>query len=734
MHGYWKLWFTSVFAAAMTAVAESVVPKSAFPDAREQEVPESPLFAPIVEGGNRLINSSFELGSVGYALIVNTRYAAKEGRLPMLTIDSTDAKEGRKSLRLDLTGFHGACVFNTHACYGVPGRRLTLSCWIKANKPVGRIPCSFGDSASAQNGSNDWYDEHGDLSAGTNWTRVSFTTPRPLDEVHTRAVFKMNPPPGRVYWIDGIKVEVGDRATDYAPLFPHEAAFVGDRTVLVRKVGERATATAELRTVNYMTGEVRAEKRTYGQARYGTFKLTERYEGNWALPFLYAVVHPLGDSPLKTHPNDPGFIVGCNHAELRKALNGDAAAVVTETGPVFSRDLVPYVRLAGNGMVRIMGSGLQWIELEPERGRFDWTRLDAVVEPIVAAGMEPLLCPGGSAFMAWVDAAKDGRRRNWYVRRNSREARKHAFYNAEKNTGAKSRVPSREDWLEHLDGLLRHYAGRVTWYELVNEPNLQLGDPADYLEILLSGAKAVKAFDVRNRVVGVCATGDFGGEIAPYVEGFGALGGFDRIDVMSFHPYDAPTDVIGAGAERQLASVLALRDKFRPGLPVIEDECYFICDQWKNRGYSWRVANWPAGNLIRRLALDLAAGLAGSLPMSVTDYQDGDACHPYFAEAGGFNFSFAPSRRFVAQNFFASLFEGARNGRKTDLPTGLNGARATTADGRTVDVVWAKRETDARVLPRPADAIVYDLYGNPLAGDELYVTEEPIYIQTKGDN
>ena len=708
-----------------------VEPLPAFPDAKMPDVSENPIFGPIVPGGNRLFNSSFELGLCGWCLVCNTRYdKAAEGEIPSVTFDRTEAKHGRQSLKVDTRTWKKVATLNSHDCYGRPGEKLTFSAWVKAAKPVTRVRASFGDATAdfAANGGLSWYSPGGSLNIGTDWTRVSFTTRQPLNAINRKAVLKIDLPPDNVYWIDAAKVEVGETATDYAPMAETESANVVKETVIVHAGGDGRHA-LEFRGVDYRTDEVVVEQRPFAVTRYGSQRLGGKWRGNWTLPEYVAIVRPLAKNPLRANPDDPGFFLGVNGGLVRSSISGGAVWLIGAAGVETSSDFAKRVRLGGNAMLRTQDIGCQWVDFEYERGVYKWDYLDQILPAVAAADVEPLFVLGGSAFMAWVDPKKDGKRRDWYVRKNSREARKHGFYNAKKNTGAKSRVPSDDDWIEHLTGIYNHYRGVVNWYEPINEPNLQLADARDYADLLKLSYKTLKGLDPKLKVVGICATGDFGGKIGEYVDAIGKEGGFQHLDYMSFHPYNAPVDYLKNSAEKQLAAITALCEKYRPGVPRMQDEIYYLGDNAKNKG-AFSGRNWPAGNIVRRAALDLAAGCVASISIHTSRYADGDACHPRHSNGQYFNFRFAPSDAYAAQNFCAFMLEGARRPRKPDLPDGLNGVTAVRPDGREVTVVWFRQPGGSRTIEVAAGAEVYDLYGNPIAGTSLTVTDDPVYLVT----
>ena len=694
-----------------------------YPDATPVEIGANPILSPITAGGNRVFNSSFELGLAGWALVCNTVYdEGKDGRLPRVTVDEKNPVHGGQCLKIDMLGSRRRATLNAHDVFGVDGKKLAVSFWIKAQRPEKRVKaCLNGVSFDLKGFKDKWYEGAGYFSVTTEWTRVSFTTGKALDGTSRGGALKIDLPKDNVYWIDAVKVEVGDQVTDYAPMADVESANVLAETVVAQ---ERPTDyPMEFRAVDYRTGEHLREQRTFRAERYGVMSVGGEWRGRPTLPEWCTVVHPLGESPLRMRPENPGFFLGVNGGVGRGSVSGGGVWMIGAHGVETTTDMVKYLRLGGNAMLRTQNIGQQWVDFEFTRGTFNFSYLDRIILGAAERGVETMFVLGGSAFMAWDDPKKDGRRRDWYVRRGSREARVHSMA----RWGATSRIPSNADWIEHLTGIYNHYKGTVTWYEAINEPNLQLGDPRDYAGILKLSYQTLKNLDPTLKVVGICATGDFGGQIGKYVDGVGAEGGFDHLDFVSFHPYDAAVDYTPKDASAQLESIRKLCEKYRPGVPRIQDEIYFLGCNHGRRG-SVETWNVPDGNVVRRAALDLAAGCRASISLLSRGYLMGDACHPRHPYRHTFNFRHTFGGVFAAQNFCAKMLEGVREAKMLAPGEGLNGVEAKRPDGSCVSVIWTRALRDRRAWTLPDEAKAYDLYGNPLKGPVLDVGENPLYV------
>lgn len=219
-----------------------------------------------------------------------------------------------------------------------------------------------------------------------------------------------------------------------------------------------------------------------------------------------------------------GFALGssvlwANDAELLRTLDAVAASGAT--------------------MVRF---DVSWTFAEPSRGRFDWTASDRVVDAALGRRLQVLATITNTP--AW--AAAGGIR----------------------HTG----IPADPDrYGDFAQEVATHYRGRITNYELWNEPNGRMFsqpdvDPAVYTAMVRSSYPAIKKVDPAATVLAgaLGAVGHADGVMAPldflrrmYDEG--AQGYFDA---LSFHPYDygAPLAVGALYETAPMQQIVAMHD------------------------------------------------------------------------------------------------------------------------------------------------------------------------------
>lgn len=154
-----------------------------------------------------------------------------------------------------------------------------------------------------------------------------------------------------------------------------------------------------------------------------------------------------------------------------------------------------------------------WLQIEPSQGTFDFALFDAIVDDAAASGLEVLaVLAYGPAWASQGDLMGDG---------------------------STNDVPDSAAWAAFVSATVSHFQGRITHYELWNEPNLDVffeGQPADYVGgLLLPGADAVHAACPECQVVapGLATVGD---EYDVWMDASLAAGK-DVIDIVSGHVY-----------------------------------------------------------------------------------------------------------------------------------------------------------------------------------------------------
>ncbi len=139
---------------------------------------------------------------------------------------------------------------------------------------------------------------------------------------------------------------------------------------------------------------------------------------------------------------------------------------------------------ASYGAVRLWDTGTTWARLEPQPGRFDWSRLDQLVAAAQSRGVEVTLVLGSTPGWAAVDPGAVGA--PWLT------------------PGAASPPRSQRQWAAYVGAVAQRYRGRIGSYEIWNEAALRLfwqGTPDQLAGLTKVATDRLRAVDPAARVV-----------------------------------------------------------------------------------------------------------------------------------------------------------------------------------------------------------------------------------------
>ena len=190
-----------------------------------------------------------------------------------------------------------------------------------------------------------------------------------------------------------------------------------------------------------------------------------------------------------------------------------------------------------------------WARTEQTRGVYDWGWLDAIVDSLRSRGLVPwvCLCYGNALYDA--EAAT----RFWGL-----------------GCPPVATPEQLSAWKAYVTATVRHFAGRVTWWEVWNEPDCEYAwrfkcDPLEYATLCRETAAAIREGDPRARVIG----GSFAFARIDFVGPLLQAGFAEWCDAVTYHVYSSDETYDNERVEN-LRAMLA---RHRPGgLPVIQGE------------------------------------------------------------------------------------------------------------------------------------------------------------------
>jgi len=175
------------------------------------------------------------------------------------------------------------------------------------------------------------------------------------------------------------------------------------------------------------------------------------------------------------------------------------------------------------GALRLWDARVSWPQLEPERGRWEFARLDEYLALAEQHGVEVLLPLGLTP--TWASARPD---------------EKSAYNGAgvSRDTGWAAEPRDFADWDNYVRTVARHCRGKVRTYEVWNEPNatgFYTGTVDQLVELTRRAVGILREVDPANRVVTPSIVGD-----AAYLDQFLARRGARGAAVMGYHFYVWP--------------------------------------------------------------------------------------------------------------------------------------------------------------------------------------------------
>lgn len=412
--------------------------------------------------------------------------------------------------------------------------------------------------------------------------------------------------------------------------------------------------------------------------------------------------------------------------------------------------LTLYAKMGGR-MMRLWDSGypVNWNTNEATaRGVYTDTYSDLVVDKLYNHGIAPVPVLGGS-WITPITVDKDHKLKHpqWLVDSSVSVTAGSGFA----NEGYRAFLPPDDYWRSHVARMVNRYKGKVTHWEIMNEPNIWIYPPTpiggdgkelpwvsgsdaaikaqaeQYVVYLKSAAEEIRAADPTAKIVGFCPTGDMGSRsTVPFIAGGIAAGGLNYADVVSFHPYSAAHLGSQNPADTALAAIRAETAKARPDVPLWNTEVYYLNEEG-SRGDSAFVR---PRHVASRVLIDLGEGVAQSCSVDDSALWK-KTLNPGFIN--GANSRWLPSANFVAYNTLARHLEGAKPvaGGKVALGPDTNGYVYQRRDGSFLAALWNYRPVADLdfVLPSAiSGARRLDVFGNALPGGVLTVGTTPRYL------
>lgn len=711
---------------------------------------------------NLIFNAGFELGDVGFQCVKYLRMDTNPAlRYEGPVADPDSPRSGRFSLHLP-NRFAEQTALVLPEVRLEPGAEYTFSFEAKSSLKTMSLELAVV-SASQRFG---WDGKLKQFAVGKGWRRFDFTfRTAPAKKGEGRRYYgirftfckEVDSPAGDLR-LDNLQLNRGG-ARSWSPAAPVEYAALPDSAVYRR--GERA-AGGTLVAVNYTAerkhvdirlllreerrgnypeeagaprelrrevfdlapGEKVSQTFPLPELPFGSYELSTSERGGIRLPFVVI-------GRYTPRPN-PRFCFGVNFGGGGFILPPHWEEVGGKTGfrttGLSPDELASRLAMMGCRVVRDHDPNqcFQWRVVEPEEEKFDFSLGSRVVDTWNRHGIDMLAVVGRtdfinnqnrvenrntiSGFPSWLLARSEPAPTSDYLRR-----RKQQIY-----------LPPLGDWRRLNRATAAAMRGKIPCYEIINEPNLQLSAET-YLTYLRAAAEEIRKADPAAKIVGICSTGDLGGETGSFFAAAIKGGALPVCDAVSFHPYNAPTlgSLLPADAQitdlkRQLAAA------GRPETPLWNTELYYLNGR---RESAFQSGLCRPEDLVKRLLTDLGEGVARSIPIESSQLFQSVTPH---LESSTWCNSFNPNSLYVACNAVARLFEDAEPVRKFKYPYGVVGY-LFRRDGTLTAALWNYMERRG-IRADLSRFRVMDLFGNPEVSGEKEIGSSPLYLTLPGQS
>lgn len=689
---------------------------------------------------NFIPNSSFECGTAGWGSL-SWGLSGWAGNLYRLEgeLDAHAPQHGRRSLKLVLDPrtlpvfwfdyYEPVCqpvrrvlVANQGWFCVKPDESLTLSAYLRAD----------AEGVAAQlvvhecNGGV----QTRPVTVGKEWQRHSFTfAPRqPFIFIAIGADLEAAHRTAMTLWLDAVQLERGARATAYEPRQSVESFITSPvaGNIFMRPADGMQL---EAHTFNNSDATVQVSGHLQVQDFFG------RSAGSAASSFQVPP-HAGVDLPYNRLCADTqGFfrmewVAGGATQTLRAAIiappEQDAVDAPLGFNHAYPWDFL--VRLArAAGIVWWRDWSAKWQTVEPEKGKFSFAAADAQIDRALALDSQvEVLLPFPSA--------------NW-----SSSAPTAVFAHAASGAYPDSRMPvayaprDQQDFDAYATAVLHHYHAThqrpVTTFQILNEPvytsyalpRQQGYDLDDYLKLLGSSYRALKAADPNCRVVGGISANLTAGLTREFVE----RGGLQSCDIFDLHMYNpcVPAETY-TEAFVELEKLMLAHGGPKP-IWITEWGCYAdddpACLPQTVGDASMNRCKWPSErsateHIVKFSAIGFAHGVRKIF------FHAGTCGAINSPDAGGVLFTYggAPRQMYAGIAAFSRLFgipgECVWTAERADLR-----AYVFRKPSGAVAIAWTGggRQNE---LALPSAVQAFNIMGNELPGRVAKLTATPIYL------
>ena len=559
-----------------------------------------------------------------------------------------------------------------------------------------------------------------EISLTTEWKRYSFTFQPQVDQIFVALGLDLEASKQDMgtIWIDGIQLEKNSEVTPYHLRSMVEVGLKTDRMGNLFPYGIEPKMKATIFNADEIAHSVNLQWQTTD------FDDKVVYESSLMVDL------PSGKSlevPIPSGVQKKGFYrLHLQSSDAEVALNQSLRFAIIEPYDenkvdecVFGMNhAYPWAHLLDLskqiGMCWFRDWSLKWQDVEPDKGKFEFTETDYQINRVLERGLKVLpLFPFPSSN--WSSSAGSDVGSEGYPGNRERMA-----YMPKDLT----------EFADYVRTTVKHYQDRLHVWEIMNEPiftdyslpHAKGYKVEDYVQLLKVAYQAVKETDPKAFVIGGIAGG-----ANTYTKEFIENGGLQCVDALNLHIYPGVSV-----PEEYGESLRQLREKIGDKPIWFTEGAYYADDDMPFKPYS----SWlkpldseleAAENQIKFNTVLLAYGTEKIIYHSGTPGSlNNESLDGIFFEWAG-----APRKMLVAQSAMANLLKSPlRSLGCMKAPEKVKAYGFETGD-QTVIIAWLEEGAKLEISLAGKSWRVLDFQGNELKTDNVTLTERPVYFMTK---
>lgn len=702
------------------------------------------LLLPFALAANTVFNSSFELGTDGFALEKELRPATNpEMKFIPLKLSAGAPGAGKNSLMIEnpyaeyfslfsrefklkpsttyrftakIRGAKGGDGYR-FAVFKVDGKWLAYSKIFKTSDKWRNIEFEFTTETLPGNG---WH--HVRISPGSRNAENANTLW--IDDLKIEESGAPVPPqvcavavPDKTLYYRGETAELKLKATN-----PSGAAFVQSLTVTGTDEYTGKTVFSESVAMNLAPGETKTVALASRKLdRFGGFRIKVSGKDVDVLDQFFSVIGKYEAKPVDITKDYVVAFNGGLQCQMHPQVKSPAYTVLNTS---FEKRFELYSRIGcrilrdHDGGVR----GVDWPSVEWERGKFDFSHLDR--QMALYAKYNITLFPViGNGF---IENYKPWMSQRWPLWVNPLSERvKDDPPNAMATVRGHILLPPKNLYRNYIYQTVKHLKGRVPVYEVTNEPNLYLA-PDVYVNYLKEAHAAIRSADPAAKISGFCLTSDFGAAATPWMDKCVELGGLNYVDAVGFHPYGGRELGAIRPADKYIADLRAeMKGYGKPDMPLWNTELYYLIDQQvKHNAYEEGLA--LPHHVAWRFLVDLGEGVVQSISVNQPLIWK-RILTPNMLSGGSNYHQLVLSENGVVYNTLARLFEAAKLVKKIRHPNGVI-CYVFRKDGKLIAAVWQYQKKKGVHADLSAFEVM-DIFGNEEAAGDKVIDLAPYYLR-----